>query len=331
MNKATEAENSRLGEKLDQIISVIREGKRFFLAGHVNPDGDTVGCMLAISSVLKRLGKKTYLFSNDPIPENLDFLSGINKIKIKKIPKSRFDAMILLECSTLNRAGDLWDLRKRTGRTVNIDHHRTAANFGNVNLVDSSFSSTAEIVFRLFDRMGVKINQKEARYLYVGMVTDTGRFQFPSTNQGTHLAAAALLETGFNFANVNKLLYSTKTYPAVKVLGRALESLKLEENGKVAYICLKRTDFSDFNASLEHSENIINYGMMVPGVKISVLFREEPQQISVTFRSKGKVDVSLLAKSMGGGGHKYAAGCRIALSLDAAIAKVKDSVVQIEK
>jgi len=323
-------ENS-IEEKLARIIEVINKNQRFFLAGHINPDGDTIGSMLAISSVLRRLGKKTYLFSHDPVPENLGFSSEFRKIKVGCLPKAPYEVMILLECSTLKRAGNLRGFEKKAKQIINIDHHKTAVNFGDINLVDSTSSSTAEIIYRLFERMGVRVNQKEARYLYVGIVTDTGRFQFPSTNSGTHMTAARLLETGFNFANVNKYLYATSSFPSLKILGKALASLELSKSGRTALMFLKKEDFLQFNASVEHSENIINYGMMIPGVKISVLFREEPGRVSVTFRSKGKIDISLVARRFGGGGHKYAAGCRLKMPFDEVVEKIRAVVLEIEK
>ena len=128
-------------KKLEEIITT---GKSFFLAGHLNPDGDTLGSMLAISSVLRRLGKKVFLFSSDPVPANLSFLPHAASINVGRLPpKKRFDAAILLECSTPQRGGDLSSVLERAGKVVNIDHHKTSQHYGDVNIVESRSSSTA--------------------------------------------------------------------------------------------------------------------------------------------------------------------------------------------
>jgi len=317
-----------LEQEFKKLEEIILTGKSFFLAGHLNPDGDTLGCMLAFSSVLRRLGKKVYLFSNDPVPDNLSFLSHAASIKTGLPPKKRFDAAILLECSTPKRGGDLSAVLKRAGKVINIDHHKTSELYGDVNIVEPHSSSTAEIVYRLFYSMKVHITKTEAASLYVGIVTDTGRFHFPATSPRTLEVASRLLETGFKFSRINDLLYSTKSYMALKVLGRGLESLELLSGGRLAVLSLKKSDFSDFGASPEHTENVINYGMMVPGVKVAVLFREEADRLSVTFRSKGHVDVSSLAKTFGGGGHKNAAGCKMTAGMEEGRKKVLACVQQ---
>ncbi|HBB66044.1 MAG: hypothetical protein A2X28_07455 [Elusimicrobia bacterium GWA2_56_46] len=312
-----------LEQEFKKLEEIIVAGGSFFLAGHLNPDGDTLGSMLAISSVLRRLGKKVYLFSSDPVPENLGFLPHAGSIRIGRVPqKKRFDAAILLECSTPARGGDLSSVLKHAGKVVNIDHHKTSELYGDVNIVEPHSSSTAEIIYRLFYSMNVHITKTEAACLYVGIVTDTGRFHFPATSPRTLEVASRLLETGFKFSRINDLLYASKSAPALKILGRALESLELLSGGRVAVMTLRTSDFTDFDAAPEHTENVINYGMMAPGVKLAVLFREEEGRIGVTFRSRGHADVSSLAKIFGGGGHKNASGCKIKAGMEETRTKV---------
>jgi len=302
-------------KEFKKLKKIIIDNSIFFLAGHLNPDGDTIGSMLAISSMLKRMGKKVYLFSSDPIPKNLSFLHGISKIK-NKLPKTdKIDVAILLECSVPNRAGNIKNILDKTSYIVNIDHHKTAELYGNINILDFNSSSTAEIVYRFFYDIKYKLNKLEASYLYVGITTDTGRFHFPITSPRTHEITARLLETGFNFSRINDILFSTKSYTSLKMLGRAIENMEIIKKS-LAVMTLKREDFKEFNADNEHTENIINYGMMIPNIKISVLFREEKDKIGVTFRSKKNIDVSKIAKQFNGGGHKNASGCKIYTTLE---------------
>ncbi|MBI4802531.1 MAG: bifunctional oligoribonuclease/PAP phosphatase NrnA [Elusimicrobia bacterium] len=317
-------------QELKKLENIIVTGRNFFLAGHVNPDGDTIGSMLAVSSVLKRLGKRVCLFSNDPVPENLSFLPRTKTIRIARPPPAhKYDAAILLECSTPARAGDLTTVLKASRKVVNIDHHKTAELYGDVNIVEPHSSSTAEIIHRLFYNMNVKITKTEAACLYVGIVTDTGRFHFPATSPRTLETASRLLETGFDFSRINDLLYATKSYPALKLLGRTLESLELVAGGRVAFMTLKTSDFTDCKAATEHTENVINYGMTVPGVKAAALFRQEGAILSVTFRSKARIDVSVLAHALGGGGHRNAAGCKLHLDLNEAKKAVRAGLIKL--
>jgi len=320
-----------LEKQLKALEAVIERSESFFLAGHLNPDGDTIGSMLAIASVLKRLGKKVCLFSQDPAPENLAFLPHLKSVKIARIPKKKFDAAILLECSSPERGGDIGALLKRCVAVVNMDHHRTSQLYGDVNIVETAASSTAEIVYRLFYNMGVNITKDEAVCLYTGIVTDTGRFHFPATSARTLEIASRLLETGFNFSKINDLLYATRSCLSLKILGRALESLEITVAGKLAVMILRNSDFKAFGASPQHAESVINHGMMVPGVTAAVLLREGPDKINVTFRSRGRLDVSVAAKAFGGGGHMHAAGCRLQEPFEAVRLKVLRLLVKMLK
>lgn len=317
-----------LETEFKRLEDLIAGSQSFFLAGHLNPDGDTIGSMLAIASVLRRLGKRVRLFSQDPVPENLRFLPHVKSIR-SSLTKSRFDAAILLECSTPSRGGNLEPVLKRCRTVVNIDHHKTSELYGGINIVEPHSSSTAEIVYRLFYNMKVNVGRREAACLYTGMVTDTGRFHFPATSPRTLEAASRLLETGFKFSRINDLLYATKSWESLKVLGRALESLEFAAGGRLAVLTLTLSDFKRYGARSEHSENVINYGMMVPGVKAAVMFREEEGRISVTFRSRGHLDVSLVAKAFGGGGHRNASGCRIKGSMETVRGKVLSALSRL--
>lgn len=310
-----------LETEFKRLEDLIARSGTFFLAGHLNPDGDTIGSMLAIASVLKRLGKKVRLFSQDPVPENLCFLPHASSIR-STLPSGKFDAAILLECSTPERGGNLEPVLKRAGTVVNIDHHKTSEFYGDINIVETHSSSTAEIVYRLLYNMHVNVTRREASCLYTGIVTDTGRFHFPATSPRTLEVASRLLETGFKFSRVNDLIYATKAVEGLRILGRALESLEVMAGGKLAVLTLKTSDFKELGARPEHTENVINFGLMPPGVKAAVMFREEEGRVSVTFRSRGHLDMSLVAKAFGGGGHRNASGCRVKGGLSAVREKV---------
>ncbi len=295
---------------LNALIQAIRDNKTFFIAGHQNPDGDTIGCGLCMASVLKRLGKQVWLYSADPVPDNLSFLHGASRIHVGKLPRRSFDAAILLECSTPSRGGDIVETLSRIKTVVNIDHHRTFENYGTVNYVNPQASSTAELLYGIISTMDIKLNSREAEYLYVGLVTDTGRFNYPATTALTHRVAASLVDAGVKPWKINEKIYGTKVWPALKLLGIALNHLTLCDGGRTAVSWLTQADMLAAKAVPQHVEDVVNYGLLAPGVQVSLLFREEENRVAVNFRSRGLVDVSRVAKSFGGGGHRNAAGCK---------------------
>lgn len=313
-------------KSLARAARVVKAGRTFFLAGHRNPDGDTLGSALALASLLKGMGKSAQVFAADPPPDTLDFLPGIRKARIGRPadPDKRFDVAVLFECSSPDRIGGLIDLKTQAGTVIHIDHHRTSEPYGDINLIDPESSSTSEQVYGLFQALGKKPNSDEATCLYVGMVTDTGRFHYPATSPSTHRTAAELMERGARTADANDRIFATKVYPALKILGHCLSGLSLELGGKAAIQVISRRDFARHAARPEHSEDVVNYGLMVPGVWVSALFKEALGRrpglgrISVSLRSRGKVDVSRLAQGFGGGGHRNAAGFHTQQSLPAA-------------
>jgi len=231
------------------------------------------------------------------MPPSRRFLPGARDHRVAEAVEEEYDVFIALDCSVPQRLGEGFrKLIHKSAVVVNIDHHKTSEFYGDINIVEPHSSSTAEIVYRLFHNMTVNVTRREAACLYTGMVTDTGRFHFPATSPRTLEIASRLLETGFKFSRINDLLYATKAPEALKILGRALESMESKAGGKLSVLTLTLADFKEFDARSEHAENVINYGMMPPSAKAAVMFREENERISVTFRSRGHIDVSLVAK-----------------------------------
>ena len=294
-----------------KIAQALKNGKNFFVAGHMNPDGDSLGSTLAVGSLLKRKGKKVYAFSNDRPGDDLQFLPGLGTVNFGRLPavgKINFDTIILLECSDKKRAGDLSAVFSAAKTVINIDHHITGESYGTINYIEPKASSTAEIITQLFDYIGQKPTADEATNLYTGIVTDTARFLHSNTTAAALSAAARLVECGADVQTVNTVIYNTRPYKELKLLGRSLEKLNLLYNDKVAEITLTARDFKLLKTDPSHTQGIVSQPVMIPSVEVSVLLREEPGRIAVNLRSKGKVDVSMIAQKFGGGGHARAAG-----------------------
>ena len=301
-------------DSFKKIWQALENGQNFFVAGHLNPDGDSLGCTLTMCSLLERMGKTAYAYADPSIGNDLLFLPGLQKIHLKELPpKPHFDTVILLECSDKKRGGDLDSVLNNATTLINIDHHLVSEAYGHINHIDSTASSTAEILFQLFEasKNNLLPTPEEATCLYTGLVTDTGRFLHTNTTAEALRVGSALVALGADVNKINQVIYFTKSYTELKLLGRALEKMRLLFNKKYSEIILTQADFEPLNAVPSQTQGIVSQPTMIPGVEVSALIKEEPDKISVNLRSRNKIDVSAIAQKFGGGGHARAAGFKI--------------------
>ena len=322
-------------QSLQAIWRALEQGQRFFIAGHLNPDGDSIGCTLTMTSLLERMGKAVYAYASPAIGADLQFLPGIEKIHVNKLPDTiDFDTVILLECSDRKRGGDLDKILNSARTLINIDHHLVSDAYGDVNHIDSGASSTAEIIFQLFEESNYAFipTADEATCLYTGVVTDTGRFVHSNTTAEALRVASALVALGANIAKINQVIYFTKPYIELKLQGRALEKMQLRFDNKYSEIILTHQDFETFGATPAQTQGIVSQPTMIPGVEISALIKEEPDKVSVNLRSRGEADVSQLAQQFGGGGHARAAGFKVTgKSIEQVAQELADAVANVVK
>ena len=293
---------------ISDILEAIDKSRTFFIAGHIKPDGDTVGSGLALASLLNRLGKKTSIYSLEPVPPYLTFISKAKTIKIMPKVPGEFDCAIILECLDLERMGNLITA-EQAGVLINIDHHSSFSNYGHINYIDSKASSSAELVFNIFKQRGMPILKHEAEALYVALVTDTGKFQQANTTPKAFRMAAELIEAGVVPTEIYGRLYATQSLPSLNLLGESLAGLKISQSGKIAHFSITKKLYKHTRTSAADTEGIINYAMMIPGVVVGVFFRETetPGLIKVSMRSVDHFDVNRIAKHFGGA-HKNASG-----------------------
>jgi len=317
-------------KEVNKLKDIISRYHSFFLTLHINPDADACGSMLSFYYYLKNIGKNVYLYSHDKIQDNLKILPFVKDIKNTIENNKFFDVGIFFECSTLDRAGDeIKDLSFK--KIISIDHHKTAERYGDLNIYDFESSSTAEIMYDIYQNLGANIDKTIAILLYSGIVTDTNKFHYSQTKPKTHIIAAHLISTGIDFKAINDNFFMKARYENIKLLGRAIEGMKIYDNS-ISVMCLLKKDFEEFKALPSDSENIINYPMMIENVKVSILIREDDEKYTTTFRSKDSIDVSKVALLFGGGGHKNACGFKISktkINLNSLIEKVIDEVRKI--
>lgn len=311
---------------LKNIVSKIKEARRSVVISHSNPDGDTLGSMLALGSILRKLGHKVDHVAGDPVPEIYRFLpfSKLVKNPDDGALKKNHDLAFSLDCGSLKRLGKARNLWQNASLTVNIDHHVSNERFGEVNWIEPDAVSTGQLVYWLARALNVEVTKELATLLYTTLLTDTSCFSNSSTNSEALFWGAELISLGADHKNVYRKVFLEKPFRAVKVFATALSHLSLEKNGEVAWTYITKEEMKSLKASGEDTEDIIDYIMRTKGVKVGIFFREEDNETKVSLRSNVDLDVSKIAISLGGGGHKRASGINIKLPL----AKVKKLVLK---
>ncbi|MFH1853835.1 MAG: bifunctional oligoribonuclease/PAP phosphatase NrnA [Candidatus Omnitrophota bacterium] len=316
---------------LAAIKTAIKKFNRFLVSAHINPEGDSIGSQVAMASLLKKLGKDVAILNEGPVPHILRFMKGTEGI-LKEIPSGyNFEAAIILDCPDMTRIGSAAEYIKKDKVIINIDHHVSNENFGKYNWVDVEYSSAGEIVFQLFKAFKSKIDYDDAVAMYVAIMTDTGSFKYTNTTSRTHKVIAELIEAGVKPYDIYSRIYETSSLQDTSLLGEALQTLKVSDDGKIAWLWVTKEMLKKTNASLEGTEGIINFARSIEGSEIAILFRETgtKDRVKVSFRSKGNVDVNKLAAFFSGGGHATASGCTVFGTVEAVEKKVLSKAQEI--
>jgi bifunctional oligoribonuclease and PAP phosphatase NrnA len=300
--------------ELEAVADAIRTHDRFLVVTHENPDGDALGSMLGTTLGLRTLGKDVvmYLTGTAPLPGEYRFLdvSGLQR----DLPADTDErVLVAVDCANERRIGETATGVDRAKLVLNVDHHHDNSKFGNVNLIDAEASSTAEIVRDVLHELHVALTPEIAAALYVGLVTDTGRFQYTNTTPKALRLAAELVEEGADVHGIFRHVYESVQFSKLKLLARALERAQLFEGGRLVVSYLLKDDFGDVGAEEPYSEGIIDYLRAVEGSDMVALIREPPRNEGPARRislrsSHDEVDVSAIARVAGGGGHRQAAG-----------------------
>ena len=291
--------------ELERLLQGVR---RVALGGHVRPDGDCVGSTLGLYQYLQKnypeITVDVYL---EPVPDSFRFIGAAADIRSEVTETETYDLFILLDCGDSDRLGFSKMLYEQAGRTACIDHHISNRAFADENEIDPDASSTSELVYRLLDKE--KITKEIAECLYLGIVHDTGVFQYSCTAPETMEAAANLMRKGINASEIIEKTFYEKTFAQNQILGRALFESFLFMDGKciVSYITQRMMEFH--GVTPKDLEGIVSQLRVTKGVEVAVLLYETaPHEYKVSLRASGDVDVSRIAQYFGGGGHKKAAG-----------------------
>jgi bifunctional oligoribonuclease and PAP phosphatase NrnA len=303
---------------LDQVVASLSAADRVLVATHENPDGDAIGSMTAAALALRSLGKqvRTYLHEDSSIPHEVSFLdTGGLERRIDPVSLAGW-TLLAVDCGNERRLGpEHRELREAAAQVVNIDHHHDNSRFGDVNLVIGSASSTAQILASVFDGLGVQLTPQIAEALYVGLVTDTGRFQYRTTSPDALRLGARLVEAGADVHKVFERVFESMQFGKLLLLGRVIGNTVSYQDGRVLISHVTRDDLRLAGGDEATTEGLIDNLRAVEGVEVAGLIREQlplPDGTitanRVSLRSRGAIDVSQVAREASGGGHKQAAG-----------------------
>ena len=311
------------------IAEAIRKARRIAVCSHINPDGDTLGCAAAMRLALLKLGKEVTLFCDGKVPDTLLCLPGAKAFRVPGASEGPFDLMLAVDVSDDKRLGACEALMKVSAHTAQIDHHPTNPLFMEVNSVDGSAPATAVMIREQLKALDVDLDPEIAVCLYTGISTDTGNFAFASTNAECFTIMSELMEQQLPLAELNRILFRERAMPQLKLLGRALNSLKYYENGRIAVMKLTCRDFEECCALSEHADTLVNFGLDTFGTRMALLAREtEDGQIKFSLRAKEPNAINDVAQQFGGGGHPQAAGITMDGSLDETVDRVLKAMIR---
>ncbi len=318
---------------LEEVVAELRSSDKLLLTTHENPDGDALGSLLATHWILEQLGKDSLMFmSPDEFPLPWEYRGWTFERLAGAPPADVADrTIVFLDCGNIDRMPV--DFLQAEGlHILNIDHHHDNTRFGTVNLVDARASCTAEIVWQLAKELGAEITPRIADALYTGLVTDTGKFMYENTSPEAHRMAAELIEMGVEPHQVYRRLYEDLPFRRLELLQRALARVERYDNGAITIAHLLKEDYEQTDAQENDSEGVVDNLRAVEGTAVAVLVRElladdRTGMRKVSMRSTdGTVDVSVIARGLGGGGHRQAAGASSELPLEELFAVIRKGI-----
>jgi phosphoesterase RecJ-like protein len=308
-----------IDQALGTVADALGREKKTLITTHIKPDGDALGCLIAMQRALSQRGGDSimYLAGSEPMPPEYLFLTVIQEAVRGSLPDDYAErTLIAVDCGNADRIGND-DLVKQAPRIINIDHHGDNSRFGEINLVVPGASSTAEIIYFILQRLKTKITPEIAEALYTGILVDSGRFQYSSTTPATFRVAADLISKGIDHTAIFRHVYENMPLAKVKLLCRMLSTLVIRSGGRLAAGILDEDAFREAGATNGLTEGLVDNLRAIEGVEVAALIYARPSQTDSTdkphFRislrsSSDDVNVQRIAKMKGGGGHRQASG-----------------------
>ncbi len=295
---------------INEILTLFESRHRFLIVTHVNPDGDGITSGLAVSAILYKYNKEIQFWIDDKLPQKFDFLYRAETVSSYNPDNKDFDpeVIVILDSSGLDRIGRIADFINEKHIIVNIDHHTSNTKFGNINYIDDCASSTVELTYNILKALKFPVHPELATLIYTGIISDTGRFIFPNTTSQSLAVCSEMVRCGASPALITEKMYNRVSFETIYALGKALSSIELHFDKRVASMYLTDCKFEPVE-----TEGFVDQLLRIDGTEVEFFMREiKPNQFRISFRSKFDFDVNQLAHKFGGGGHARAAGCSIA-------------------
>ncbi len=297
----------------NEVINKINSANKIAIFNHINPDGDALGSAFGLKLCLLAIGKQAEVFlrEGDYLTKEYKLLKDTSESDLKI---EDCDLKIAVDCADLSRLGVFADIFN--GETVAIDHHITHRPFAKTTLVVPSSPATGEIIFDLAEKMGTSLTHDIAYNLYLAIVCDTGSFKYSSTTPHTHIAAAKLMETGIDIADMTKQLFDTKSFEYLQMYKTGIERLEMYSGGKISLLSFFESDFEEAGISEADADAIVNLPSSIAGVWVGVYIRQRNDEYKISLRSNSNVNVAEIAEEFGGGGHERASGFSLNMPID---------------
>jgi phosphoesterase RecJ-like protein len=299
--------NTTETDPLRAIADAVRSRQRFVISSHSRPDGDAIGSSLAMAYALRAIGKEAHVVFADPAPGPLQAFPGVKEIEIAETVSGEYDAAIIMECGDLARTGVSGFERYFV---INIDHHPGNSGYGALNWFDPTTAACGEMVFDLVNAIGAPLTLEVATHIYLAIVTDTGGFHYANITPKTFDICRQALEAGVDAVDVARNVYDSNNMGRLKLFGSVLSAMQIDNTGRIAIVYLDHEMARAAGGTYEDTEGLINLPLTVKEIQAVVFFKQTAgDEYRVSMRSKGDIDISVIAKEFGGGGHKNAAGC----------------------
>ncbi|MBI5722684.1 MAG: DHH family phosphoesterase [Planctomycetes bacterium] len=307
---------------LEKIADAVRRARSILTVSHANPDGDNLGSQAALVLAARKAGKKAVVALQDPLPHRLAFMAGpaatVSPARLEKLADACDLIVVLDTCSLSQLESFAGAISRRKEKTIVMDHHSMPEAIGRLRLIDPGAAATGMLVMELLDRLGWPIEGPIVQALAGAILTDTGWLRFSNTGLAAILAVARLVEKGLNPHRLYDQIFQSDRPHRIRLMTRMLDGMELHCSGRLAVMTISRRDFADTGATRDETENLINEAMRIAGVEIAALLVEGDGRIRVSLRSRRKVDVAEMARSLGGGGHVRASGAKLQMPLDQA-------------
>lgn len=300
-----------------EVFDIIDKSNNICIAGHKGPDGDCIGSVMALYELLKPTGKNLAVCFDGSIPYNYkEFVD--EDILAKEYDSLKYDVALVLDCSDVERLGKYKEILNNTKKTICIDHHKTNMNFADINIIDADISSTGELLYNVIVSAGLDkyITKKIAEFIYIAILTDTGKFSYSSTSSNTHKVVSNLIDKGINVSEIDNMIFNSKPSNVVKAYIECISGINLFFDNKLGIASISQKTITENNVEMGDVDGVVEFIREIKEVEVSCVLKEHKNTTKVSLRSKNDIDVSEVSLKYSGGGHAKAAGFEVSKDVE---------------